>query len=90
MFGLGLTEIIALLAVALIFIGPKKLPELAKTLGRGLKEFQNAAKGLTQDIRGEGPQQRDDKSSRQDSGDSDDRVIDITTEKESDSETPKS
>lgn len=50
MFGLGVMEIVIILAVALIFIGPKKLPELAKSLGRGIREFQNAAKGITSSI----------------------------------------
>lgn len=42
MFGLGVGEIAVILAIALIFIGPKKLPELAKGLGRGIREFQKA------------------------------------------------
>ena len=46
MFGLGISEIVVILVIALIFIGPKKLPELARGLGKGLKEFQNAAKGI--------------------------------------------
>jgi sec-independent protein translocase protein TatA len=46
MFGLGFGELILILLIALIFIGPKKLPELAKGLGKGLREFQNAAKGF--------------------------------------------
>lgn len=47
MFGLGFGEIILVLIIALIFIGPKKLPELAKGLGQGIREFQKAAKGFT-------------------------------------------
>ncbi len=47
MFGLGLFEIIIILVIALIFIGPKKLPEVAKNLGKGLRDFQNAVKGIT-------------------------------------------
>lgn len=50
MFGLGASEILIILVAALIFIGPKKLPALAKTLGSAFKEFQNATKGLTQNI----------------------------------------
>ena len=50
MFGLGIGEIVVILVVALIFIGPKKLPELARGLGKGLREFQNAAKGIQQTI----------------------------------------
>ncbi|MGD9808175.1 MAG: twin-arginine translocase TatA/TatE family subunit [Deferribacterales bacterium] len=40
MFGLGMSEIILILAVALIVIGPKKLPEVAKGLGKGYAEFK--------------------------------------------------
>ena len=50
MFGLGMGELILILLIALIFIGPKKLPELAKGLGKGLKEFQNAAKGFSDEM----------------------------------------
>lgn len=47
MFGLGFGELLLIFLIALIFIGPKKLPELAKGLGQGIKEFQKAAKGLS-------------------------------------------
>ena len=50
MFGLGFGEVVLILIIALVFIGPKKLPELAKGLGRGLREFQNAAKGFQDQI----------------------------------------
>jgi TatA/E family protein of Tat protein translocase len=50
MFGLGFGELILIFLIALIFIGPKKLPELAKGLGQGIKEFQKAAKGLTDQL----------------------------------------
>lgn len=51
MFGLGVGEIAIILFIALIFIGPKKLPELARGLGKGMREFQNAARGLQDQIR---------------------------------------
>lgn len=51
MFGLGFGEIAVILFIALIFIGPKKLPELAKGLGKGMREFQNAARGLQETVR---------------------------------------
>ncbi len=40
MFGIGMTEIILILALALIIIGPDKLPEIARTLGKGFADFK--------------------------------------------------
>lgn len=50
MFGIGMPEMLLLLAVALIVFGPKKLPELAKSLGRALGEFKRATSDLKQSI----------------------------------------
>lgn len=50
MFGLGFGELVLVFLIALIFIGPKKLPELAKGLGKGIREFQDAAKGMKDQI----------------------------------------
>jgi len=42
MFGMGPQEILIVLVVALIFIGPKRLPEIARTLGKGFGELKRA------------------------------------------------
>ena len=47
MFGLSGTELILILVFALLLFGPKKLPELARTLGKGVRDFKRA----TDDIR---------------------------------------
>ncbi len=50
MFGIGTIEMVLILAVALIVIGPKKLPDLAKSLGRALGEFKKATRELRDSI----------------------------------------
>ncbi|MCF8067010.1 MAG: twin-arginine translocase TatA/TatE family subunit [Desulfobacterales bacterium] len=47
MFGIGMPEMFMILAIALIVIGPKKLPDLAKSIGKALGEFKKA----TQDVK---------------------------------------
>ena len=51
MLGIGMQEILIILVVALIVIGPKKLPELARTLGKGFAEFKKAADDLQETVR---------------------------------------
>ncbi len=50
MFGLGIWEILVILVVALLVFGPAKLPELARSLGRGLAEFRRASTELRSSI----------------------------------------
>ncbi len=49
-FNLGGGEIILILALVLILFGAKKLPELAKGLGTGIKEFKKATREVTDEI----------------------------------------
>ena len=51
MFGIGMPELLLILGLALIVLGPKKLPELAKALGKGLSEFRRATDELKDEFR---------------------------------------
>ncbi len=44
-FQLGLPEVILVLVVALLFLGPKRLPEAGRSLGRGIREFKDGITG---------------------------------------------
>ena len=55
MFGIGAQELIIILVVALVVFGPKRLPELARSLGRGLAEFRRASNDLRQTLNQEPP-----------------------------------
>ena len=50
MLGIGMQEIVIILIVALIIIGPKKLPDLARALGRAMGEFRRAADDLKDNL----------------------------------------
>ncbi len=43
MFGIGSTEILVILVVALLVLGPKKLPQIARTIGRAMGEFRRVS-----------------------------------------------
>ena len=51
MFGLGMSEVIALGVLALILIGPKQLPEVARTLGRFINDLKRSTEGITEDLK---------------------------------------
>jgi sec-independent protein translocase protein TatA len=64
MFGMGIGEILIIAVFLLIFIGPKKLPELARGLGKGIREFQSASNELkNQVMSADAPAQNKEKSS---------------------------
>jgi len=49
MFGLGVQELVLILIIAMFFFGGKKLPEIAKGLGKGIREFKRASEGGADD-----------------------------------------
>ena len=51
MFGIGMQELLVIGIVALLIVGPKKLPDLARTLGKSLNAFRKTADDLTDDIK---------------------------------------
>jgi TatA/E family protein of Tat protein translocase len=50
MFNIGMPELLMILALALIILGPRKLPELARGLGKGLAEFKRATRELQEPL----------------------------------------
>jgi sec-independent protein translocase protein TatA len=46
----GPMELIVILVVALIILGPKKLPEAARSIGRGMREFKESIQGEDDDV----------------------------------------
>jgi sec-independent protein translocase protein TatB len=54
MFGIGLPELIVILGLALIVVGPDKLPELARSIAKGVMELKKTAEGLKDELTQEG------------------------------------
>ena len=50
MFGMGWQELAIVFVIVLIIFGPKSLPKIGQALGRGIREFKDAAQGLTSDL----------------------------------------
>jgi Tat protein translocase TatB subunit len=51
MFGIGMPELLVIAVIALLVVGPKKLPEIAKALGKGLSEFRKVTESATDTIK---------------------------------------
>ena len=51
MFGIGMPELLLILALALIVLGPRKLPEIARALGKGIAEFRRATDEIKEELR---------------------------------------
>jgi len=49
-FGIGTTELLVILGIALVVLGPRRLPDLARSLGRGLAEFRRASTDLRREF----------------------------------------
>lgn len=50
MFGIGMTELLVIFVIGLVVLGPKRLPSLARSLGRSLAEFRRASNDIRRDF----------------------------------------
>ena len=51
MFGLGMPELIVIAVIALIIFGPKRLPEMGRSVGSALREFKKGAESITGEVK---------------------------------------
>ena len=51
MFGIGMPELLVIAVIALLVVGPKRLPEIARSLGKGLTEFRKATEDATETLK---------------------------------------
>ncbi|MDW7649901.1 MAG: twin-arginine translocase TatA/TatE family subunit [Bacillota bacterium] len=61
---IGFTELLVAFGVALLVFGPSKLPEIGKAFGRGIKEFKDASKELTDSFTDEKEDKKDTKEDK--------------------------
>ena len=53
MFGMSMTELVIIAVLALVLLGPDRLPEAAKTIGKTVKELRRASEGLKEQLEAE-------------------------------------
>ncbi|MDP2480331.1 MAG: twin-arginine translocase TatA/TatE family subunit [Candidatus Palauibacterales bacterium] len=53
--GIGIPELIVIFAIVLLFFGAKRLPEIGKSLGKGIRDFQDSLKGIEDEVNREIP-----------------------------------
>lgn len=61
MFGIGIQEILVIALLILLFVGGKKIPELMKGLGKGVRSFKDGVKGIEDDIEGDSKEKKPEK-----------------------------
>jgi sec-independent protein translocase protein TatA len=86
MFGLGLPELIVIFVIALVVFGPKKLPDLGKSIGRAMAEFKKAQQEFQDSVQAE--MREVEKTTNLDELKKLGRLDDLTAQKEADAGKP--